>query len=729
MSQKLHYQFFAPCPKGLEELLASELLQLDVQNIRQTVAGVHFSADLEGGYRVCLWSRLASRVLLELKHFVCDSNESLYDAIYEINWQSVFNSNTTFAITASLKKAWSDHSAFVAMKIKDALVDKFRDSCGIRPSIDKQRPQIQFNFFCHKDKAQLYLDLCGNSLNKRGYRTSQGVAPLKENLAAALLLRARWDQFCQDDFDLIDPMCGSATLLVEGTMMAISQAPGLIRKRWAFKYWLGHQQPIWDALCQDAERKLIAGKKQFHGEIFGFDKDPLVLEAAEDNIRRAGLDEIITLKNLSIENNSYQINSRALVIANPPYGERLEQRQNALSIYAELGHWLKKQPENTEVALLVPDKDMQGATGLKFQKHYHFYNGQIPVDLSCTFIHPENNFESIFEDVITSIPKDAEDLVNRLKKNEKKLKSWLKKEQVSCYRIYDADLPEFNVAIDCYRDEFSELDYYHIQEYQAPAKIPNSVTRKRLEKVILALRFIKQIPMSQIVLKQRRKQKSKNQYQQKEVLSDAILEPFVIRENGHKFEINLTQYLDTGLFLDHRPVRKLIQQMSAGKSFLNLFAYTGSATVYAAAGGARTTTTVDLSKTYLQWARQNMQLNGFDGDEHQFVQEDCLQWLQKNHFKYDLIFLDPPTFSNSKKMQTHFDVQKDHEILIEFLMNSVTEGGQLIFSNNAQKFKLSKQLSEQFEIENITSKTLDPDFKRNAQIHHCYIIKHKKIDE
>ncbi len=722
------FQYFAPCPKGLEDLLTEELIQLGVSEIKQTIAGVHFSSDLQGGYRVCLWSRLASRILLELSHFNCESNETLYDQVYAIDWCELFLVKNTFAINASVKRAWSNHSGFVSQKIKDALVDKFRDETGARPSVNRDKPEIRINFFCHKNHAQIYLDLTGNSLHQRGYRTSAGQAPLKENLAAALLIRAGWPERLKSDNTLIDPMCGSATLLVEGAFMAWNQAPGLIRKRWGFYHWKQHDENLWHDLLKDAREKLAAGRQRYRGEIRGFDKNPEVLVNAEDNIRRAGVAELITLKHTTIEQNKFQAPEKSLIITNPPYGERLEERHSALSIYGRMGDWLKTNGLGSSVAYLSPDRDMSRATGLRVDRFYHFYNGSIPIELCCCEIIPENFYSSSYSESLDILPKDAQQLANRIRKNIKRLSKWLKKETISCYRIYDADLPEFNAAIDCYTDSMNKKKYFHVQEYEAPASIPAAVTRKRLDRILLTLRQLFKVDMQVIFLKQRRKQKQKLQYQPSELKSETLNQPLIINEAGLKFEVNLGQYLDSGLFLDHRPVRKLIRQLcekspsekGSGKSFLNLFAYTGSATVYAAAGKAGKTTTVDLSNTYIQWAKRNMQLNGYTSDQHEYIKADCLNWIERNNAQYDVIFLDPPTFSNSKSMHTHWDVQKDHEIFIDYLMASLTENGVMIFSNNFRNFKLSELLMKKYRVKDISQQMLDPDFKRNQKIHHCY---------
>ena len=721
MNSAIQYKLFATCPKSLEELLFQELTDLGANNVKMTVAGVHFSGDLKLAYSVCLWSRLASRVLLEMASFECQSEEDLYKEIYAIDWSETFPIHQTFAISVRLRRAFSDHSIYVAQKVKDALVDRYRDDRGVRPSVDKDNPDLQWNLFCNQHQAQLYLDLSGTSLHQRGYRTGTGAAPMKENLAAAVLLRAGWPQVAAAGGDLVDPLCGSGTLLVEAAMMAWNQAPGLLRKRWGFTAWKAHQPLLWAKLIEEARDKVAQSRMTFQGELFGFEKSGRVLDLAEENIRRAGVSEIITLKKMDLANNQHQVAENSLVVTNPPYGERLDERIQALQVFGELGDWLKRCAIGAKAAYLAIDKDMGRATGIRSDKFYHMFNGQLSIELCCSKVIPENFSQSAYTQSVTELSTGGRELSNRLAKNDRKLKSWLKKEGIECYRLYDADLPEYNVAIDRYGR------YFHVQEYAAPRTIPPQTARKRLDEVVLVIRERYQVSVEEICIKRRRKQKNEDQYQKQELLSAVDVEPFTVYESGLRFEVDLGKYVDTGLFLDSRPMRRLVAQHAAKKSLLNLFAYTGTASVYAAAAGAASTTTVDMSNTYIAWAERNMKANGFTGSNHHFIQQDCIQWLMDNTLKYDVIFLDPPTFSNSKSMETHWDVQEDHGIFIEKLMESLDQDGLMIFSNNLRKFKLDEELAEIFDVENISDKTFDPDFQRNRHIHHCFLIRHKKV--
>ncbi len=312
-------------------------------------------------------------------------------------------------------------------------------------------------------------------------------------------------------------------------------------------------------------------------------------------------------------------------------------------------------------------------------------------------------------------------LANRLRKNLKHLSRWRKREQIHCYRLYDADIPEYALAIDIYESADNEaLRWVHVQEYEAPKKIDEAKTKERLKIALAVILEVLDIPEKQLFLKVRRQQKGHAQYEKLANSRDFV----EVMEGGNRFWVNFRNYLDTGLFLDHRITRGLLGKLAAGKSFLNLFAYTGSATVYAARGGATSSLTVDMSHTYLDWTRRNMALNGFEGAPHEYVQADCIEWLSRAEKKYrfDLIFLDPPSFSSSKRMRSTFDVQRDHVSLLKNTGRLLTPHGVLLFSNNRRQFKLNQADLPELQIENISRATLPKDFERNPKIHHCWKI-------
>ncbi|MCP4594864.1 bifunctional 23S rRNA (guanine(2069)-N(7))-methyltransferase RlmK/23S rRNA (guanine(2445)-N(2))-methyltransferase RlmL [Neptuniibacter sp.] len=713
-------KLFLTCPKGLEQLLEEELKQLGVTDTKQTVAGVQCQGELEDAYRICLWSRLANRVLMPLFEGEAETADDLYKAVQQIDWLEHMRSEGTLLIDFSGQTRGINNTHFGALKVKDAVVDQIRDKTGARPSIDKVAPDLRVNVRMHRGKITIALDLSGDSLHRRAYRLKAGEAPLKENLAAALLTRSGWPKRAEESGLVLDPMCGSGTLLIEAAMMAADIAPGLQRKRFGFSRWTGHQRDVWDQLVAEAQARKAKGLLSLDLNLFGRDQDKQVLRSARQNAERAGVAEFIDFATCRLEDldrAELPVEGEGLLITNPPYGERLGETQQLMFLYRHLGDKLKAQFAGWTAAIFTSNPDLCKVTGLRADKQYKLFNGALE---SRLFIYPisERKTEAAQTETSEKAPlsEGAQMFANRLQKNRKQMAKWVKREQIECYRLYDADIPEYSVAVDKYGDEI------HVQEYAAPKKIDPVKTFARLQDVMNALPVVLDMPAEKIILKQRKKQQGSNQYE-KQGETHRFKE---VNEHGCRLLVNLHDYLDTGLFLDHRPMRKRIQQESAGKDMLNLFCYTGTASVHAAVGGARSTTSVDMSATYLNWAKRNMDLNGLDNASNTQVQADCLKWLRMQRgADYDLIFMDPPTFSNSKRMEGVLDVQRDHADLIDGAMRLLRKDGVLYFSNNYRRFKIDHDALADYEIKEITHSTLDPDFKRNDRIHCCFRITHK----
>jgi len=305
---------------------------------------------------------------------------------------------------------------------------------------------------------------------------------------------------------------------------------------------------------------------------------------------------------------------------------------------------------------------------------------------------------------------------NRLRKNLAHLGKWARREGVTCFRAYDADLPEYAVAVDLYESRWAV-----VQEYAAPPTVDPDKARRRLAAALALVPEVTGVAADALYLKHRERGKGGEKYGK---LGDAGVR-HEVREGAARLLVNFTDHLDTGLFLDHRPARFWIQENSRGARFLNLFAYTGAATVHAALGKAATTTTVDLSRTYLDWAAANLRANGFEpGAWHRLKQADCREWLHTDDASYDLIFMDPPAFSNSKRMDGVLDVQRDHAWLVDAAMRRLAPGGTLLFSCNLRGFVLEEGLSTRHAVRDWTKQSIPPDFSRNPKIHQCYSIQH-----
>ncbi|HDR1832102.1 TPA: bifunctional 23S rRNA (guanine(2069)-N(7))-methyltransferase RlmK/23S rRNA (guanine(2445)-N(2))-methyltransferase RlmL [Pasteurella multocida] len=714
-------QLFATTARGFEELLKVELTDLGAMDCQITQGGVHFHADEETQYRVLLWTRLASRILLPIVTCKVYSDLDLYSAVVGQNWLDYFDEKAHFMVDFNGTNREIRHTQFGAMRVKDGIVDYFERVGKPRPNVDKSQPDIRIHAYLNREELVISLDLSGDALHMRGYREDTGKAPLRETLAAAIVLRSGW----QLGTPLVDPMCGSGTLLIEAAQMQANIAPQLHRLHWGFDFWKGHNQQAWDKVKGEAielaEQTFNQNQK---ANFYGCDLDHRVLQKAKRNAQNAGVAHLIqwrqgdvaALKNPFVE-------AKGTVICNPPYGERLGTTPALIALYSVFGQRLKQQFADWNVSIFSGEPALLDCLRLRSHRQFKAKNG--PLDcvqknyhISARATASDENTQNLPEiDRTLSATQVAVDFANRLQKNSKKIEKWARQQGINAYRLYDADLPEYNLAVDRYDDHIV------VQEYAAPKNIDENKARQRLLDAVTATLQVTGVETNKLILKVRQKQKGTNQYEKLANKGDY----FYVNEYGAKLWVNLTDYLDTGLFLDHRLTRKMLGKMAKGKDVLNLFAYTGSATVHMALGGAKSTTTVDMSNTYLNWAEQNLLLNDLEGKQHKLIQADCLQWLACCDRQFDLIFVDPPTFSNSKRMEDSWDVQRDHIKLMTQLKRILRPNGTIVFSNNKRGFKMDVEGLETLGLSavDITAKTLPLDFERNKQIHNCWVVRLK----
>lgn len=706
-----YYRLAASCAIGMEGLVAGEVGSFDGRNISQSPGLVSWEGTQASGYSACLWSRYASRVFLELESFVIANESALYDRSREIRWQDHLELDTTFAIDCTLSgEPLLTHSQFAALRLKDAIADNFRDRFGRRPSVDTNAPGVRFHLHIHDSSATISLDLSGDSLHRRGYRVGGGPAPLKETLAAALVAFSGWTD--QPGEVLLDPMCGTGTLLIEAALMFGDSAPGLSRKRFGFMGWKQHDAFLWQRLVEEAIAREEAAESRPWPRFLGFDADPAMVTAATKNIERAGLADRIQIRQGEVARLESPGGSGTL-LTNLPFGERLLEQEEVTFLYRGYGRIVRQRFPGWKLAVFLSNPELTDSFGLSWDNRLKLHNG----DLACRLlvgIVPEID-DQVFTWNLAEVGRDDE-FVNRLRKNMKKMQKWADKEGVHCYRIYDRDLPEYNFSIDLYEK------WVHLQEYAPPSSIDPELATARLNHALQGIKDLFGMRRDRIFVKTRRRQKGSEQYQQRESRKKL----YEVREGGCRFLVNFTDYLDTGLFLDHRPVRTRLAGMVDGKKFLNLFGYSGTATVHAAMGGARSTTTVDLSATYLHWTRMNLALNGFSSFAHTTIKADCLQWLEEDCEQYDVIFIDPPTFSNTKKEQRVFDIQRDHVRLLTLAMARLANNGFLVFSTNFRRFSLDPALERIFAMREISKETIPFDFQRNQKIHRCWEMRNKK---
>jgi 23S rRNA (guanine2445-N2)-methyltransferase / 23S rRNA (guanine2069-N7)-methyltransferase len=710
--------WIATAPVGAASVLAQELATYGASDIRERSHDVKFQGTLEVGYRTCLWSRTASRVLLSLGSIDATSPGNLFEAVKRIDWREHFAPGATLACDCSGGNESIRHTIYGSQLLKDAVCDSLRDATGERPNIRPERPDVLLHLHVEGPTALLSVDFSGESLHRRGYRIEGGRAPLKENVAAAVLLRAGWPAICEQGGLLVDPMCGSGTFLTEAALMAADAAPALEREYFGFSGWCGHDVALWQRLC--AEARTRRADRVPRRCIIGSDIDAEAVRMAMANAERAGVAEWVHVENRALSEVAAPRGEFGLVVANPPYGERIGAESGLPELYSELGRALRERFPGWQAAILTGNPPLARNLGVYAKRTHRVFNGAI----ECRLLRFDLN-EASLQRPAEAVRADwssrsgAQMFANRLRKNLQRLEPWTEREHIECFRLYDADMPEYAFAIDLYG---REVRHVHVQEYAAPKTVNQQSARERRREVLSVLPEVLSVPLAHVHSRVRKAQKGAEQYEKRALTG----ERHAVQEGGLKFWVNFRDYLDTGLFLDHRIVRQMLREWAKEADFLNLFCYTGSATVYAAAGGARSSVSVDLSNTYLDWAHDNLVLNGFGGTEHELHRADCLQWLESQALwgpRFDLIFVDPPTFSNSKRMEGVLDVQRDHVGMIRRSLKLLRPGGRLVFSTNFTRFKLDSAAFADLLVDDISAETIPKDFERHARIHRCFVLR------
>ncbi|HTB87296.1 MAG TPA: bifunctional 23S rRNA (guanine(2069)-N(7))-methyltransferase RlmK/23S rRNA (guanine(2445)-N(2))-methyltransferase RlmL [Steroidobacteraceae bacterium] len=719
MNDNVRY-WVATAPVGAASVLAEELAQFGAEDIRERSHDVKFQGTLEVGYRACLWSRTATRVLLSLGSIDATSSKSVYEGVKRIDWREHLAPGATLACDCSGGNESIRHTIYGSQLLKDAVCDNLRDSTGERPNIKPERPDVLLHLHVEGPTALVSLDFSGESLHRRGYRTEGGRAPLKENVAAAVLLRAGWPQIAAAGGTLLDPMCGSGTFLTEGALIAADAAPALDREYFGFLKWHGHDAPLWARLRAEALARRAA--RVVRRCILGSDIDSEAVRMAIANAIQAGVADWLHVEKRALSDVPRPKDGTGLIVANPPYGERIGAESGLPELYSQLGAVLRDRFQGWQAAILTGNPPLARNLGIYAKRTHRVFNGTIECRL-LRFDLNEASAQRPAEEVRAdwSSRPGAQMFANRLRKNLQRLDPWAAREHIDCFRVYDADMPEYAFAIDLYGRDSRHV---YVQEYAPPKSVNQESARERRREALAVLPEVLSVPLAQVQTRVRKPQKGADQYEKR----DSAAERHAVQEGGLKFWVNFRDYLDTGLFLDHRIVRGMLRAWAKDADFLNLFCYTGSATVYAAAGGARSTTGVDLSNTYLDWAHENLLLNGFRGDNHELYREDCLAWLEEQEprgARFDLIFLDPPTFSNSKRMEGVLDVQRDHVGMIRRSLKLLRPAGRLVFSTNYTRFKLDGEALADLAIEDISAATVPKDFERHARIHKCFVVRFK----
>ena len=738
--------------EGLEWILARELEAVGATDLRIGRRTIEFSAapgsEKETLYRAVLESRTAIRILEPLGRFRVDSPESLYRALQEVDWTEQLKTSDTLRVDAAIHDTFTTHSLYAAQIVKDAVVDQLRTPSGKRPSVQLRGATLRLGLHLVGDVATIFRDAAGRSLHQRGWRMGEVEAPLSEVLAAGILAITGWwrpgsREVPSTGEPLLDPMCGSGTFVVEAATIAAGMAPGLWRARRKAHGFFRFRDCA-KALAERLVAELEARARVPDGSFMASDLDVKAVDAARACAEAAGVSGCITITKHHFEEVQPAC-PPGLVVTNPPYGERLA-LPRAGALFRRLGDWLVQQCGGWRAAILAPDTPAVGNLGLRPTHRVPLMNGPIACRLieldirsragSPTPARPprppgEGRGEGALAPLTApclegvgagpvrkgsrAVSDQVGDFRRRLAKRFKHLAKWARRQGIEAFRIYDRDIPEIPLVIDWY------AGWLHAAEYERPHERTEIEHDVWLDKMLEAAALELGVPVQQTFLKVRKRQRAGGQYekvdQRKAVLT--------VREGGLEFEVNLSDYLDTGLFLDHRQTRAMVRAEAGGKRFLNLFCYTGSFSVYAAAGGAAETTSVDLSNTYLDWTRTNLSKNGFkDAGRHRIVRDEARAFLEhrakRGEPPFDLVVCDPPTFSRSAKSEAPWDVERDHAELLERIAQNLSPGGVVYFSTNFRRFHLAEEpLAKLYTIREITRQTIPEDF-RNDRIHRAW---------
>ncbi len=692
---------------GLEAVVVRELQALGYEARVGQPGRILFHGDNLAIARANLWLRCSDRVLLRVGLFDAHDFGALFDQTFALPWERWLPSDAAFPVIGrSIKSQLSSVPACQKI-VKKAVVEKLRAGHRVE-QLPESGAAFRIEIALLEDRATLTLDTSGAGLHKRGYRTLSGTTPLKETLAAGMLSLTFWRR----ERPLLDPFCGTGTIPIEAALMGRNLAPGL-RRTFAAEDWPALEKQLWERAREEA-RDLATPDAKLH--IAGSDIDNEAIGLARYHARQAGVADTIRFERRAFA----EVGSDAeygCLIANPPYGDRTNDWERVQSLYREMPEVLRRFPTWSHY-ILTSHRDFEEIVGQEADRRRKLYNGRI----ACTYFQyhgprPGNEerpsaVEPAFGGLSEKALQQADLFRNRLAKRARHLRRWPKR-GITCYRLYEKDIKEVPLIVDRYGD------HLHLSEIVYPKMRTPAEQADWLDHMAQTAAEVMEIDASHVFVKRRERQRGTTQHNRVARKEKEL----IVEEGGLRFLVNISDYIDTGLFLDHRITRGMVREAAQGKRFLNLFSYTGAFTVYAAAGGARSGTSVDLSKTYLEWGKRNLELNGLKDFKHKIERMDARHFLdvQPSGPTYDLAVVDPPTFSNSKKLEHDWDIQRDHVSLLNRVLKLMTPGGVIIFSTNFRRFKLAEDDIGAHTIEDITPKTIPPDF-RNRKVHRCWRI-------
>lgn len=747
---------------GLEAIVRRELQALGYEGTIVGPGRILFSADAAAICRTNLWLRTADRVLVRMASFPAEDFDALFDTTKSLSWNDWIGADASFPVVGRSIRSQLSSVPACQRAVKKAVVESLL--AGHRTlELPETGPTYKIEIALLDNVATLTIDTTGPSLHKRGYRQFAATAPLKETMAAALIQLSFW----RPERPLIDPFCGSGTIPIEAAMIGRNMAPGLNRK-FAAEEWPSIGPDLWRDARTEARDSALPDLPE---RLMGTDIDADVVEIARFNAEQAGVAAQMHFQVRPFERLTSK-RSYGCVITNPPYGERLGDHEQWESLYESIPLVLRKLPTWSHYILTAYPK-FESLIGRSADRRRKLYNGRI----ECTYFQfhgprpgrvqaasgdepiieqrpieaeaegsvvapcevaetpaadesasvppseavaaipaapqPRPEFVPVFGGVNAKAKEQAELFRSRLKKRARHLRKWPTKQGITCFRLYERDIPEIPLIVDCYEDNL------HITEYERPHERDAAQHADWLDLMQQTASDTLDVKRANVFFKSRQRQRGIKQHERVSERHHEV----TVNEGGLKFIVNLSDFIDTGLFLDHRTTRQMVRESATDTKFLNLFGYTGSFSVYAASGGAVHTTTVDLSRSNLEWAHRNMSLNDFRGGQHLFIRSDARQFLQNLAAgeNYDLAVVDPPTFSNSKRTEDDWDLQRDHVALLNAVLERMNPDGLVFFSNNFRRFKLDEANIASSRIHEISRQTVPEDY-RNRRIHRCWRI-------
>ena len=726
-------EFFARCAGGFEDVLAQELRALRMRRVRPQVGGVIFFGTLADAYRACLWLRSATRVQLVLARVPADTADALYQGVYDFAWEDHLPAGATIAVDAHGENPELRNTKFVALKVKDAICDRLREVRGARPDVDAHDPDVAVNVAVHPKKATVYLNLSGASLHRRGYRTDgvQTEAPLKETLAAGILLAAGWPQIAAAGGCLADPMCGSGTFSVEAALMAADVAPGLLRERWGFEGWSRHDQELWEHVRDEAlqRRRTDGGIRIVAGDL-----DARAVDVARANLERAGVSHMVSLGVSDAADLARRLralrgrrDTGGLMVANPPYGQRLLSTDELPQVRRALAAAMEALPSGWGAVLVTPDMGVDTALGRVPAQVVECHNGPIRVwvrlydaDARCQTCAVVS-----LAGMARKVPiaeRNSDQFAARLRKVARERAKWARKAGVGCYRVYDADLPDYALSIDLYQGAGPDEGQMRlmVREHRRPAQIDAQRAARRLADAVAIAAATFDLDDEQVVTHPWRDARA----QRDERMSYL---PLTIAEDSCLFVVDLGRP-EASLPLAQRSVRQLAGTMAAGNRVAALFATSGPALVHAARAGARSTCAVDGAQEWLDAVGRQMRDNGFASKQHRDACTEVRAWLRleaRQHHTYDLVICVAPDWLSARDAGgEEWDLQRDHVSLLRLASRVLADGGVVLFASGNREVRLDFPALEAagLAVQNVSGRVVPHDFERSRETPRCFLV-------